>query len=295
MDDKQQKRQIFRQTLLQHLAENTLEGDDIRTLIGSAHVPDLFDDYQVNELLEAIEPDPLDWNADYFAHQRRLAKDNFSTQRILHLVDVRDFLIHSGIAGFARTSAKAPLQGEPEMSNNTMNPDYTPGESLVASLKTQTTGLLRSALINELEDNRLADTDISQAVSWTLARAPDLFVAYEEHSMAGKIINYPAQWDADYYYLQTSYLNANFAQSRFEHLIEVRNALRKRGIKGFERITIAKQQPQPQPQSQAYSTADSRTLPPRTPAPVPQPGFLRVALMAGGALAILAALVISLL
>lgn len=102
--------------------------------------------------------------------------------------------------------------------------------------------------------------------------------------------NDPDQWDEDYYYQQSSYINVNFAKARFEHLILVRNSLRLRGAKSFERIIIT---PKPHPHSQQVQTsARSRS---DSSFSSSQPGFLRIAMMAGGALAVLAALVISLL
>lgn len=285
MDDKFKTRQTLRQNLLEQLARNELDGDKIRQIIAvSVAIPDFFEQYQVNEIYDAIEPDELDWNASYFDRQRKLAQLNFAEQRINHLIDVREYLIRNGIAGFAKAPLAGPIEG-----TNTMNMQgYLPGANLAKMVEQGTTSQARSALINELEDNRLDDAEIGRAIAWAQARVANLFVGYEENSLAGKMNNDPAQWDTDYYDLQTSYLNSNFAKIRFEHLITVRNSLRQRRVKGFERIII---KPKPQPQSQ-QARAASR---PHSDSSSSQPGFLRVALMAGGALAVLAALVISLL
>lgn len=214
----------------------------------------------------------------------KLAQSNFAEKRISHLIDVREHLIRNGIAGFA----KAPLTKRTEGTNTMNMQGYLPGTNLAKMVEQGVTSMVRSALINELENNRLVDNEINKAVVWTEARVADLFVGYEENSLAGKMNNDPAQWDADYYDLQTSYLNSNFAKVRFEHLITVRNSLRLRGVKGFEHIII---KPKAQPQSQQARTASR----PHSDSSSSQPSFLRVALMAGGALAVLAALVISLL
>lgn len=282
--------QTFRQTLLQHMAGNELESDALRQLILAVPNNSVFDEYEVNEILEAIESDTLDWNAGYFDHQRKLAQRNFSQKRLNHLIDVREMLIREGIAGFARLPVTP--QDTKDMTNNIGAGSYTPGNNLADMVQNHTTGLARTALINELEDNRLTMDEIKQAVRWTEVRVKDLFTGYQENSLAGEMISDPALWDAEYYYLQVSYINVNFAKCRFEHLITVRNTLRQRGVKGFEYIVVTKRQPQSQPQSQSgYRTASS----PAPAASSAQPGFLRVAVMAGGALALLAALVISLL
>lgn len=289
MDDNAKARQTLRQTLLEQLTRNELEGEKIRQAVAShAAMADLFDDYQVNEIFAAIEPDELDWNPAYFDRQRRLAQNNFAEKRISHLIDVREYLIRNGIAGFAKAPVTARTEG-----THTMNmQDYLPGENLVKMVENGTASQARSALINELEDNRLDDHEINNAVAWAQARVADLFVDYEENTLAGKMNNDPAQWDEDYYYLQTSYINVNFAKVRFEHLITVRNALRLQGVKGFERIII---KPKAQPQSQSQRVQGAAR--PRSDSfdASSQPGLLRIALMAGGALAVLAALVISLL
>ncbi|WET16385.1 hypothetical protein [Yersinia aleksiciae] len=289
MDDKAKKRQTLRQNLLEQLTRNELESDEIRQIVASSSaIADFFDDYQVNEMFAAIEPDELDWNAGYFDRQRKLAQNNFAEKRISHLIDVREYLIRNGIAGFAKT----PVAGHTEGANTMNMQGYLPGANLVKMVENGTASRARSALINELENNRLEDHEINKAVAWTEARVADLFVDYEENTLAGKM-NYDShQWNEDYYYLQTSYINVNFAKVRFEHLITVRNSLRLRGVKGFERIII-KPKAQPQPRSQQTQAA-SRPRSDSSSAPS-QPGFLRIALMAGGALAVLAALVISLL
>jgi len=289
MDDNANKRQTLRQNLLDHLNRNELEGGEIRQIVASsAAITDFFDDYLVNEIFAAIERDKLDWNVGYFDRQRKLAQGNFAERRINHLIDVREYLIENGIAGFAKASVKGRAEG-----TNTMNMQgYFPGANLAGMVEKNVTSMVRSALINELENNRLQDDEINKAVAWTQARIADLFVDYQENSLAGKMNHDPAEWDADYYDLQTSYLNSNFAKVRFEHLITVRNALRLRGVKGFERIII-KQKAQPQPEARpAQTVSGTRTHSSSAPS---QPGFLRIALMAGGALAVLAALVISLL
>lgn len=287
MDDKAKNKQTLRQHLLEQLTRNELESDEIRQIVASSSaIADFFDDYLVNEIFAAIEPSELDWNARYFDHQRKLAQNNFAEKRISHLIDVRENLISNGIAGFA----KEPVIGRTEGTNTMDMQGYLPGANLAKMVEQGVTSMVRSALINELENNRLEDNEINKAVIWTQARVADLFVGYEENSLTGKMNNDPTQWDADYYDLQTSYLNSNFAKVRFEHLITVRNSLRLRGVKGFERIII---KPKPQLQSQQERAASR----PRSDSSSDssQPGFLRIALMAGGALAVLAALVISLL
>ncbi len=287
MDDKAKNRQTLRQHLLEQLTRNELEGDEIRQIVASSvAIADFFDDYQVNEIFAAIEPDELDWNAGYFDRQRKLAQNNFAEKRISHLVDVREYLIRNGIAGFA----KAPLSGRTEEVRTMNMQSYVPSATLAKMVEHGTTSQARSALIKELEDNRLDDAEIGRAVAWAQARVADLFADYEENTLAAKMNNDPNQWNDDYYYQQISYINVNFSKVRFEHLIAVRNSLRLRGVKGFERIII-KPKTQPQPQSQQARTASR----PQSASSSSQPGFLRVALMAGGALAVLAALVISLL
>lgn len=289
MDDKAKTRQTLRQNLLEQLSRNELAGDEIRQIVtSSSAIADVFDDYLVNEIFAAIEPDELDWSAGYFDRQRKLAQNNFAEKRIHHLIDVRDYLIRNGTAGFA----KAPVTLRPEGTKTMNMQGYLPGANLVKMVEHGTTSQSRSALINELENNRLEDNDIDKAAAWALAQVTDLFVDYEENTLAGKMNSDPAQWDEDYYYQQTSYINVNFAKVRFEHLITVRNSLRQRGVKGFERIII---KPKAQPHSQSQQPLAATRLHSDPSSAPSQPGFLHIALMAGGALAVLAVLVISLL
>lgn len=187
MKDISQAQNAFRLTLLAQLAHNELDSKEIRQFIESSsmHIPDLFEEYQVNTILDAIELDELDWNAGYFYRQCRQAQHNFSEKRISHLINVREYLIQNGIAGFAKTPRTAQSKETKEMKNDQNIAGYTPGENLAEMVLNRSTSLARSALINELQDNRLEDEEITYAVEWAQERVPDLFVDYEEHSLAG--------------------------------------------------------------------------------------------------------------
>lgn len=191
-----------------------------------------------------------------------------------------------GVAGAEAQAAAADRDNQDREKQIRAVADYLPGENMLNALRQGSLGLARSALVNELEDNRLDDYAVYGAAAWVESRVPGLFDDYGEHSLAGKIINDPGRWDADYYHLQTVYLNTNFARDRFEHLMVLRNVLRGRGIAGFTRIVPGRAPISPDPQEDGFLAYPDGGTDAAPPLPV-----WRIALLTGGTLALLAVLI----
>lgn len=105
----------------------------------------------------------------------------------------------------------------------------------------QARGKARYALPTLFNDNTLPDEEARQAVRWCYERnAADFEETDREFS---PIVLDITQWTEDYFFQQKSALNLNFSLERFEHLVDVRDHLRKTGNPRFQRIE-KKAQPQ---------------------------------------------------
>lgn len=254
--------------------------------------PALFDTHREDSACEAINPDTIDWNSGYFALQSRSLEHNFSLQRARHLIALSQWLTEHQHDGFLTASASHNDNGNKNMNNNETTP-FTPSQSLVAALESGSINRLRSALVAELENNRLDGQTVRQSMKWAESHVSGLFADYEESTLALGFEADKTKWDSDYYFLQSAYLNMNFARERFEHLMNIYHVLRDRAVSGFVRQPKAAPSPASSPTA---STPSSQTPAPTTP--VRQSGStsaLRVAILAGGAFAALALLIFALL
>lgn len=265
--------------------------------------PALFNTHREDGACEAINPDTIDWNSGYFALQSRSLEHNFSLTRARHLIAVSQWLTEHQHDGFLRPPAAFKDNGNKNMNNDQTTP-FTPGQSMLAALESGSINRLRSALVAELENNRLNGQMVRQAMKWAESQIPDLFVDYEENTLALGFEADKHKWDVDYYNLQSAYLVMNFSRKRFEHLMNIYQELRDRAVSGFIH------QPEVAPRSASSSTASaprptsshtaSATYS-QTPAPTAplrqssSTSALRVAALAGGAIAALALLIFALL
>ena len=93
--------------------------------------------------------------------------------------------------------------------------------------------LIRIMLNLELNNNRLTSADLRNAVKWTEAKVPDLFVPYWEGEFAREMTDDSAKWNMEYYNLQDVYLTTNYSKKRFMHRVKVRDFFRERGDEMF--------------------------------------------------------------
>jgi hypothetical protein len=255
-----------------------------------AQTPELFVTYVASDISESINPDPLDWSEEYFTRQKKFAEFNFSLERLEHLIDVREYFRKQQRKGFV------PVKRAPPVSTAVSgNGVFTPSNNLRVFVEEGELLTIRTALHMELNDNRHDSHALRLALDWVKAREADLFEAYNEIPSSRKNIDQDQRnWTSDYYYEQEVYLDSNFCEERFLHLIEVRERLRQQGVKGF----VA--------QKPAAAATPSSQLSTRAPAHQQQRSssvegragglnpVLKMALMVGGALAALVVLIVSL-
>ncbi|WP_308923815.1 hypothetical protein [Janthinobacterium sp. J1-1] len=257
--------------------------------------PDLFMPYIADENRDAIRPEPLHWNDQYFSQQKKVAERNFSFERLEHLLQVREHFRQEGRKGFVANAQPAPAAARSDSHTG-----YTPSVNLRKFVEEGDLTTLRTALIVELEDKRLDADTLRAALAWTRTRVTDLCEPYSEKAFARAIVQNREQWSADYYGLQAVYLDTNFSEERFLHLIDVREYLRRQSP-----ISMA---PDSRPvKSSSPAPARGPRLHDEQPRPSPQPPrpqpvrhrhglspVMLTALLIGGALAAVVILILAL-
>lgn len=253
--------------------------------------PTIFSDHLESSYLHNPQ---IKWSPGYFEECIIGVKDIFSIPRIKHLLEVRDFLRKRGDAGFKPIPIKTPG------ASTVMHAKFHPKENLKENFQTENFDLLRAqiALRLEIYDISNESTYLEQAIQWAEQKTKNIFLPYEVDIFKKSISEEKSDWTPDYFDIQTEYLSKNFSKERYLHLIKVRQYLRDHHVAGFA------------PPSQPTQAADvgsaagqaARDAGINTPAehlcsksstPGSMPRALRTALMLGGAIAALLALVLS--
>ncbi|WP_208625385.1 hypothetical protein [Salinicola salarius] len=240
--------------------------------------------YQPGSGENGVDPDPLNWSAEYFSRHRTLARQNFSRERIEHLLDVRAHLRAQKVKGFV---PKTEVYDSRTESADGMASHYIPSDNLQKFVKEGELNTIRAALMMELHDNSQTSADLRNAIDWTKKKVPELFKVYTQKAFARKIDTDKSQWSSDYYNKQVVYLEHNFSEKRFLHVIDVRERLRQQNVEGFVPLPPKPRTSQPQ-SSQSPPGGDSPSRPEHNP-------VFKTALMVGGAVAALAILLIALM
>lgn len=261
--------------------------------------PELFAPYVSNDNNDPIKADSSAWNDLYFTQQKTLAGRNFSTERLEHLIQVRERFRQDGRKGFV-LGVQRPA---PRSSRETQT-SYTPSVNLKKFADEGKLSALRMALIVELEDKHLDSQTLRSALAWTQARVPELCEPYSEKAFARAIVQDREKWTADYFDLQAVYLDTNFSEKRYLHLIDIREHLRGGGAKPAQAAKLAPATapaavaPRPSTPPRSAPAAEAPRTAPQASRPAPAPDrqgispVLLAALLLGGALAAVAILIL---
>ncbi|CAB3786218.1 hypothetical protein [Paraburkholderia fynbosensis] len=276
--------------------ETQVSGEFLRQFLAQAEnaTPNLLDSYAADEMLAEIDPAQFKWDVAYYSRQKRCAKQNFSKERLEHLITVREYFRQEGYKGFVPPSVSSGASGVSERSQakrfDGTPSSYQPSSNLKKFVDEGDLLTVQTALRLELNNNRLSRQDLRNASAWTKGQVSGLFEPYAEKAFAREIDPDQSQWLLAYYDNQTVYLKTNFSEKRFLHLVEVREHLRQLGVEGFAPIAAPSTpslQPDPR-QRAAKATADQAPSTPspesRTARPELNPIF-KIALLFGGALA----------
>ncbi|TWI49617.1 hypothetical protein IQ22_03940 [Pseudomonas duriflava] len=284
-----------RKALLASLKDPQAPEELLMDLLSKAEkqFPELMHRFEPGVGRNALDPDKISWNAEYFSRHLLLTEQNFARERIEHLLAVREHLRKLGVKGFVPKDrpSNPSSQGEHHVTSN-----YTPSLNLQKFVAEGDLLTIRTALRMELNDNSLSAQQVRAALVWARGHVAGLLEAYSEKSFAREIEADRNLWTSQYYAHQVVYLKANFAEERFLHLVEVRNHLRQQGVEGFTAVpprsragTHASSVAPAQARSQSKQSESSS---PYTSPPERNPVF-KAALLIGGALAALVVLLIA--
>lgn len=221
----------LREQFLVALDDARVDTELLQQMVDAARQhPGVMDVYEVDGITRAIDVDPVSWNPEYFSRQKFFATRNFSTERLEHLIQVRDVFRQRNEKGFTPTYPVSPERTAPM---NNVSLDYQPSSNLKQFVDEGDLLTIRTALHLELNDRRLDGADLHAARVWIKSKVPEIFEAYAEGAFARGLVADQKQWTEDYYDLQVTYLKTNFSEQRFVHLIEVRELLRNSAVAGF--------------------------------------------------------------
>lgn len=285
----------LRQTFFESLDQTQCDTPLLHSLLQEMqqNYPTVLDPYMADAPYEAINEDMANWDERYFSKQKEYAKRNFSLQRLQHLLQVRARFREQRRQGFA-----PPSQSNKPLALSDAAVPYTPSDRLQKCIEEGNLVLIRNALIMELNNNRLESNMLRSALTWAQNLIPDLCEPYAEKAFSRGMSMDRTTWDKDYYMSQEVYLDLSFTQERYLHMIEVREHLRQRGVKGFAAVTSTKPAPSPQA-TEAPTPKDHMTFQDKNPSPTPPHmaemySLLKTALLIGGAIAALAMLLFTL-
>jgi len=192
--------------------------------------PGVMEAHKVDAVTRAIDVDPVSWNPDYFSRQKVFAARNFSTERLEHLIKVRDVFRQRNEKGFTPTVAASHVRKAPMSSASS---DYQPSSNLKKFVEEGDLLTTRTALRLELNDRRLDGAELLAALGWIKDSVSGIFEVFSEGAFARELVADQNKWTEDYYDLQVTYLKTNFSEKRFLHLIDVREHLRYCAVEGF--------------------------------------------------------------
>jgi hypothetical protein len=281
----------IRKSYLASLNQAESETDWLRGILAELEKsqPVLFDS-DIDESLEEISPDKTRWTPEYFSRQKKQAEQSFSRERVNHLLDVREYFRQRGDKGFV---PKALPSVTPDKQEDISG--YTPSKHLKKFVEEGNLFTIRGALRGDMINTRLESHTLRQALAWTKACVPGLCEPYVEKAFSREMDQDRSHWDTEYFFSQECYLEANFSEKRYQHMVDVREHLRQQGVEGF--ATVSSPAPKTSSGPAFTSTRSSSSQGERTDTSSTdpeQPSFFRNALLIGGAIAALVVFLLSL-
>jgi hypothetical protein len=270
----------FREQFFATCRDTSVETEQLRATLAMAAEthPALF---AVHENARYLDKPEYQWDQGFFEQCLSEARDNFSRPRLEHLLAVRECLRRVKAKGFAPSIKDLAQEVDP------LNSSFHPKNNLKKTLENKGVDLMlaRHALRFEIYDASNGTEYLLNAVEWAEAKVPDIFEPYKVCMFNEAISENEQDWVSGYFDLQTEYLSGNFSKERFLHVIKVRQYLRDKGTEGFLPV-----------RHPDLLAGESARDPGTASADAPHPNLppaLRTALMIGGAIAALLALLFS--
>ncbi|MGL5947662.1 MAG: hypothetical protein ACRCYV_01145 [Aeromonas sp.] len=175
-----------------------------------------------------------DWTGSYYQLQLKIAEQNFSRDRVAHLITVRDYFRIRGYQGFVPASVVQPAVAVTHGAQAAVV--FTPSENMQKFMAEGDLQTIRTALRMELNNNRIPTEQLQLTFEWANTKYPELCEEYTVNAFAKNIDVSRVNWTTQYYDDQVIYLKSNYAKERYAHLVEVRAVLRMQSIDGFAAV-----------------------------------------------------------
>lgn len=252
MNEDRNSPQDVRNSILADISNVDVSVSDIEDTLKSesSRICDLYQSH--NDAVEDILEREIEWNPRYFhAHLEVARRGHFSEKRVRHLLAVRRYLSDKSYKGFAvpngATFLKSNIASPVLQRNAVSGAGFESPDLMISSVNDAGTdrsgdgdvdipphiadaigdaNVVRVALEHLFYDNSISDVDLRKVYIWSKDNVENLLEEYEENVFSKAINKDAEKWDYDYFLYQRGYLEANFCEKRFFHLIEVRAYLR---------------------------------------------------------------------
>ena len=230
----------MKQNILDSLTNKQIAANDNRQLLADT-LDDNIPFEPFNDQIYAIFRPEHQWDTAYFDEQAMDLKYNFSKERCMHVIDVKEKMQNRGEKGFSVVqTGNIPLKtNHAETSDMAIKQsdlsDFKPEQELLSYLNNGTLLLVRTKLETYLNDMNLSLQQVVQSVYYVYQQKPEVFEEHKVYSVAKDIeLADKSIWDWEYFNLQQVYLSRNFSLTRLLHLVNVREELAIKGLKEFQ-------------------------------------------------------------
>lgn len=244
-----------RKALLENIKDSSLSDADCEQCLERAlqDFSEIFEPYEDREDISPQVEGAVRWTAEYFAKAKTATRQNFSEERLRHLLAVRKELRRRGVKGF--------VYQPDEKGSHAVNKHEDVNSSEVSIGRMLLDGAdkaasrLQAELILAFQDADNSNADLEKTLELLTQANSEVCEPYQVDVFNKAIVEDSVQWDANYFYSQMAYLRTNFSKERFMHLLDVRKHLQAKGVEGFVPSATASK-PAAKPAKTALPTND---------------------------------------
>ncbi|MDO4709771.1 MAG: hypothetical protein Q4B94_08245 [Pseudomonadota bacterium] len=241
MTDSIANKKDIRQALLANIKDASLSDEECRQCMAraKAEYPQIFEVFAELESIFSKQPAP--WSAEYFQRAKQAVLQNFSVERLEHLLDVRAALRRERVKGFApKAKAVVPNNPQGEHQESEAMSDTNSIDKFLQGAGEKSHARLQAELMVALPNMVYSATDLEKTLD-LLDRSVGICQPYAVDVFNKAIEDDRGLWSEAYFDEQMAFLRTNFSRKRFLHLLKVREYLSQQGVAGFE-VAVRKQQ-----------------------------------------------------
>ncbi|PJK09399.1 hypothetical protein CO610_03660 [Lysobacteraceae bacterium NML95-0200] len=232
----------IRQALLANIKDASLSDEECQQCLARAmaEYPQIFEDFAELESIFSQQPAP--WSVEYFQRAKQAVLQNFSVERIGHLLDVRAALRRERVKGFApKTKAVVPNTPQEEHQESEVMSDANGIDKFLQGAGEKSHARLQAELMVALPNMTYSAADLEKTLD-LLDRSVGICQPYAVDVFNKEVEDDQGLWNEAYFDEQMAFLRTNFSRKRFLHLLKVREYLSRQGVAGFEMVVRKQQQ-----------------------------------------------------